>query len=233
MKSSLKSRSLSDLVSERLFFIRSALALREEVRSVLAWALVPFDYRNIMEKETMDAPSNFNRAIQFTLDREGQEFVNYPLDKGGPTKFGVTLKTLKAFTQSNLVDEEDIKNLTKETAIKIYAALFWNVAKLERVKDPNTALILLDFSVLSGPQDSIRLLQQVLNENFQENLKIDGIFGNSTYAALCTAREDRLNRKLIQAIQIHFVRVCESDPLQLIFLEGWLKRSFLLSEVTA
>lgn len=175
--------------------------------------------------------TNFERAIRFTLDREGDVFVNNPSDRGGPTKYGVTLSTLSTF-RNTICTSEDVENLTEAEATKIFAAFFWNSARLERVKDGNVALILFDFAVNAGPGTAIKTLQRVLNESFGENLKVDGAFGNQTFAALSTAREDRLIRRLIQAFQRHYVRICEFNPKQIVFLEGWLNRTHCLWETT-
>lgn len=167
--------------------------------------------------------TNFERAVDHVFAREGG-FVFHPLDRGGPTKFGVTQRILGQFRNA-LVSDQDVKDLTQDEARKVYASMFWNAAKLERVRDADTALILFDFAIHAGPETAIKLLQRVLNRNFSEKLIVDGDLGNKTFTALCTSSEPRLNRKLIQAMQTHYVRIVELNSTQLVFLEGWVNRS--------
>ncbi len=169
-------------------------------------------------------------CIEYIFAREGG-FTNNPADNGGATNLGITLKVLSEY-RGILCTVDDIKNLTKEEAAKIYELRYWNTMRLDRVRQQRIALILFDLGVNMGPAAAIKLLQSVLNESFAEKIELDGVLGNLTDVAISTAPEARLCRKLIQAAQIRYVEICVKKPAQLVFLRGWLNRTFALAEAT-
>lgn len=174
----------------------------------------------------------FDACLNHVLEREGG-FVNHPLDNGGPTNFGITLQTLADYSGLPSLPIEAIKNLTREHAARIYEFKFWNTMKLDRVRSQNLCLILFDQGVNCGPVTAIKMLQEVLNESFSENLLVDGDLGNKTDVAIATAHEARLCRKLIQKAQSRYAALCVKNPAQLVFLGGWLNRTFALQDATA
>ena len=56
--------------------------------------------------------------IKEIIRREGG-YVNHPNDRGGPTKYGVTHKTLSRYLKRE-ASIEDVKHMTEETAYEIY-----------------------------------------------------------------------------------------------------------------
>lgn len=173
----------------------------------------------------------FQACLSHVLVQEGG-YVEHHLDKGGPTKYGITMKTLAAYRRIihgvGVVGPEDVKALSVEEASKIYELLFWQEASLQRIKDQKLAMILFDQVVHAGPMTPIKMLQQVLNENFGEHLIVDGVLGNATEVAIATAHPGRLYRKLIQKAQLRYVEICVFKPDQLGFLKGWMNRTFAL-----
>ena len=61
--------------------------------------------------------NDLREALKFTLAWEGAEYTNDPDDPGGETKWGISKKAYP---------NEDIKNLTRERALQIYARDYWN-----------------------------------------------------------------------------------------------------------
>lgn len=173
----------------------------------------------------------FEGCLDFTLAREGG-YSNRAADKGGPTNFGITQAALSDY-RGVPCSADDVKNLTRDEAEKIYELKYWNVMRLDRIRNAKIALILFDFGVNAGPATSIRLLQSVLNESFSEKLAVDGVLGNSTDVCVATANPAKLTRKLIQGIQKHYVNICLRNPSQMEFLAGWMNRSFALSDAVA
>lgn len=174
----------------------------------------------------------FDSCLSHTLKIEGEEFVNHPVDRGGATKFGITKATLSSYRGVE-VSDKDVFDLTLEEAAKIYELRYWNTMRLDRVRSKDVALILFDQGVNAGPTTAVKLLQKVLNESFREKLLVDGVLGNKTDVAIATAPEAKLCRKLIQAAQLRYVDICVSNPSQLVFLKGWLNRTFFLQEQTS
>lgn len=105
------------------------------------------------------------------LHREGG-FVNDPDDLGGPTNFGVTLKTLKTIRGSASI--EDVKNLTENEAEEIYIEYYFFKPKINKLEDALHAPV-FDMQVNSG-RNAIKILQRITNK-FGYRLKVDGYLG--------------------------------------------------------
>lgn len=173
--------------------------------------------------------SIFQICLEYILKVEGG-YTDHPLDRGGPTNFGITLQTLADYNGLPSTPVSAIKELTQEQASKIYELKYWNTMRLDRVHSKKVCMILFDQGVIAGPVTAIKMLQEVLNECFQEELEIDGVLGNHTDVAIATANETRLCRKLIQKALRRYVSLCEKNPGQLVFLKGWMNRTFALQE---
>lgn len=173
--------------------------------------------------------SNFEACLTHILKSEGG-FVDHPMDKGGPTKFGITLQTLADYSGLPLIHKSAIETLTIENASKIYEIRYWNTMNLGRIASKKVCLIVFDQGVNAGPVTAVKMLQEVLNESFNCKLKIDGDLGNKTDAAISTADEALLCRRLIQKAQARYISICVANPDQLVFIKGWLNRTFALWE---
>jgi lysozyme family protein len=115
--------------------------------------------------------------------REGG-FVNDPADPGGPTKFGVTLATLKRLgvdvTGDGLSDIADVKALTRTKAAQIFAEYYFRrpgIAGLPEALQPS----IFDMYVNSGA-NAVKILQRLLVD-MGHDLVADGVLGPQTIAA--------------------------------------------------
>lgn len=118
----------------------------------------------------------FQRCIQFVVREEGG-FVNDPKDPGGATKYGISMRSHRTdigdLDRDGDIDADDVKLLTVDQAIDIYADEYWSGIRGEELPEP-MALALLDTAVNCGIGRAIRLLQRAVG------LKEDGIFGPAT-----------------------------------------------------
>jgi lysozyme family protein len=169
--------------------------------------------------------TNFEAAVALVLKLEGG-YVNHPHDQGGPTKYGITLRMLTHHRQA-VVSFKDVENLTEKEASDIYLENFWNHARLGNVPQKKVAMVLFAHIVHTGPLSAIKALQKTLNLHFGQMLFIDGVFGSRTEIALSNVTdEDLLCRKLIQTMQLYYLECCENKSSNMVFLKGWLNRSF-------
>jgi lysozyme family protein len=168
----------------------------------------------------------FTRCFQKLIVLEGG-FSNHPADHGGPTNFGITKGVLTQYRGVPVTDQ-DIFNLDKLEAATIYELKYWNTMSLNRVRSERLAFILFATGVHAGCRVAVRLLQQTLNKDFGGRLMADGILGNGTDAALFSVPENTLCEMLIRSVQLHYAEICVSNPSQLVFLKGWLNRTFAL-----
>lgn len=169
--------------------------------------------------------NSFENAIDLILRLEGG-YVDHPLDRGGPTNYGISLQTLTAH-RGHIASSQDVRDLSRAEAAEIYLAQFWNPLRLGRIQNKKVALVVFSHVIHTGPQSAIKALQKTLNLHFGNILFIDGVFGTRTEIALnSVADHDKLCRKLLQTIQTYYVEICESNKGQTVFLKGWLNRSF-------
>jgi lysozyme family protein len=154
------------------------------------------------------------------LAREGG-FVNHPMDKGGPTNFGITARTLGEWRNlGRRATWREVQALTREEALQIYRRRYIENPGFTPDVFPHDGLraILIDHGVLSGPFTAIKDLQEVLN------IEADGVIGPRTRAALLLADHERVCTALAKARIVRFVRIAQGDPSQLAFLAGWVNR---------
>jgi lysozyme family protein len=121
-------------------------------------------------------------AAQWLMDvlrREGwPRFTDHPADRGGPTKGGITLRTLaawRAFLGQPVPTVDDLRGLDEAEARDIYRHVF-----LERwywLGDDALVSLCADWHVTSGPDDPARAIQTFLG------VTVDGVIGPVTIRA--------------------------------------------------
>lgn len=159
---------------------------------------------------------NFEPAFQHILKVEGKEYTDHPLDSGGPTKFGITLKSYRAMNQK--ADEDTIKNLTEYDAKVFYLEQFWKPLQCDRIVDDKLRMILFDQAVNRGVFRVVKSVQTILG------IKVDGILGGQTISELNFRNSKELGLKILFDAQKHYVDICKANPTQIVFLNGWLNR---------
>lgn len=170
--------------------------------------------------------ANFNDFFPTLLKHEGG-FVNDPVDPGGATNKGVTMKTFQACAMKYLGIEPTLANLkalTDAQAAKIYKPLYWDEVRCDEIELQELANIVFDFQVNAGG-NAAKLLQRVLNDlGAQPPLSVDGDIGERTVKALKAVDQKQVYRKYKQGrIDYYNDLVAKRPPLGK-FLNGWLKR---------
>ena len=189
----------------------------------------PLRERGRTEEELNAAPpqrASPDEMVDAILKREGG-FVDHPADRGGPTKFGVTLKTLASW-RGKPVDANDIRSLQVEEARDIFRTLYYERPKIDQLPQLIRSLV-FDMSINHGPGTAIKLLQQVLNDNRQP-CRINGGIGDETLKCAQAAVDDLgLGEKIINELVERriglYQSIVERDASQRVFLEGWLQRA--------
>jgi lysozyme family protein len=128
--------------------------------------------------------ANFERAQALIKEFEGG-YSNNPKDKGGPTNFGITHKTLAAWRKKSSVSAAEVKAMSYDEARDIYFANYWNSCSCGAMPGP-LALPVYNISVHSGPGRAGEYLQRALNKNGAA-LKVDGDVGDNTLKAIAAA----------------------------------------------
>lgn len=153
----------------------------------------------------------FDLAMRLLLRHEGG-FVNHPKDPGGMTNLGVTKAVWEAHT-GKPATEADMRALTPQAVQPIYKARYWDAVRGDDLPH-GLDYCLFDCAVNSGPGRAVKLLQYVLH------LKVDGVIGKNTMAAIMAADPVELIEDYSQR-RLDFLK---SLPTWETFGKGWGKR---------
>lgn len=108
---------------------------------------------------------------------EGDVFTEDPHDPGGPTRYGVTLRTLQYYRRritgndALVCTAEDVRTLSRGEAIDIGVSIFAGESQLGLILDPRLRFVALDYAFHAGWVPAIRALQAAAG------VTVDGIFG--------------------------------------------------------
>lgn len=125
---------------------------------------------------------NLEHSLELAFGHEGG-YVNSPNDRGGPTKFGITHKTLAAHRGVTSVTAAQVMELELSEAASIYRTSYWGQSGGD-VLPTGLDYAAFDFGVNSGPQTAVRKLQDVLREAGVYAGKSDGWIGEGTLSGV-------------------------------------------------
>lgn len=154
---------------------------------------------------------SFPASVALVLALEGG-YSEHPADPGGPTRFGITLKTL-ARARGAEVTASDVRTLGSGEAAEIYRRLYWDAVNGDLLP-AGLDLAVFDCAVHSGPRRAVQMLQRQLG------VAADGICGPLTREAAlrCDARAV-LNT--LEAARLDFLGRL---PGASVFGRGWRSR---------
>lgn len=172
------------------------------------------------------------KMIADLLAREGG-YVNHPADRGGPTKYGITEQTARAYGYSG-----HMEGLTLNMATAIYRARYFIRPGFHLVADvfPLLAEELFDTGVNMGPKRAAEFLQRVVNvlnrrATDYPDIDVDGDIGPATILSLKQLRAKRgpgVELTLIKAVDAlqgaYYIELAERSPSQEAFAYGWLSQ---------
>lgn len=167
---------------------------------------------------------SIDQMIEDLLRREGG-FVNHPADRGGPTNFGITKRTLARYL-GRPVDVDEVAELSVDLASEIYRRQYFRAPRIDALPERIQPFV-FDSAVNHGPRRAIRLVQQVCNAAGFGELTLDGINGPNTRRAAVEADQsmgDWLLAALVEERRNFYKLIVEIDPTQEVFLNGWFNR---------
>ena len=173
--------------------------------------------------------ADFKLAFWYVFKDEGG-FVNNPHDKGGPTKYGVTLRTLASWLAPKTVTIEDVQNLTIEEAQALYYSRYWLVSGCDRVEAQAVAVALFDVAVWAGPHTATLYAQMALNVCLEASgvsarrITEDGYVGPSTITALSRVSPEAFLKTFHGLLLVRTAGIIKADPTQKVFELGWTHR---------
>ena len=156
----------------------------------------------------------FDDAFTLLMEHEGGAKIDSTSSM--PSKFGIELDHWH-----NLVP---FVNMTEQDARGFYLENYWTPLKLDKFVSYKLATILFDLAVNQGSSTAVKHIQALLN------LRADGVIGPTTLKEINAANPTKLALKLIALSADHYVQIARSDPKKLIYLAGWVARTYLLVE---
>lgn len=187
----------------------------------------------------MSLDTVLDAIITKIIDTEGRAYTNHANDKGGPTKYGITLATLRAWRKKPDLMASDVEHMTEDEARRIYfdeyitRPGFHLILSLSRV----VGLELIDSGVNCGTQRAVTWLQTALNAFNRSylskpdwpELKVDGDIGPATVAAMTAfmqlrgdARTERVLKRALDSQQgAHYLNLGIKSNKQEQFMLGW------------
>ena len=195
----------------------------------------------------------FAAAVKDVLGTEGG-LVDDPVDRGGATAFGISLRFLASegafdsdgngkadfdLDMDGDIDGEDIRRLTRGDAEYLYQRCFWNVLGADQLPLP-IGEMLFDQAVNAGITAARKLLQRAINYcllsapkslNPPSPLKVDGMLGEETrFKMQWVIRYPGLGLPALteafrNAVRERYRDIVRRFPSQQRFLRGWLARA--------
>lgn len=178
--------------------------------------------------------SRIDDIITGILRVEGSTYTNHAADRGGPTKYGITQRTLSEY-RGVPVSADDVRNLTEQEARRIYHTRYVVAPGFSLVLGVSPAIgeELVDSGVNVGTQRASEWLQRVVNLfNRQQadyrDIKVDGDVGPATLTALRALLAKRgkegetIVLRALNALQgAHYIALAERNSSQETFTVGW------------
>lgn len=166
--------------------------------------------------------ANIDKLIPHILKWEGgNKYTNDPLDRGGATKYGVTIGTLQGLkydtNRDGKVSVDDVKTLQLDDFKRILKSQYWDRWKADKINNQSLANLLVDWLWGSGV-NGIKIPQRLLG------VPADGKVGNVTINALNASNQRIIYNKVWEARRQFYYNIVANNPSQSKWLKGWLNR---------
>jgi lysozyme family protein len=160
--------------------------------------------------------------IAAVVAREGG-YVDHSADRGGPTNWGITQRTLSDW-RGHEVTASELKGLGEGEALQIYEARYIKEPGFDLIEDDKLRALVVDCAVNSGPFTATTWLQKAVGE------KVDGIIGSKTIAALKALPPHAVALRIVAERMRFRGYLISHDPSQAAFAAGWANRDAALLE---
>lgn len=176
--------------------------------------------------------ANFDDAIAPTLAHEGYDaYTNDPVDPGGATKWGISLRFLRSdypdldIDGDGDLDADDVRLLTRSQALEIYRDAFWAPYGFQELRSQVIANKAFDITVNTGPRQAGYIVQRALKACHRP-VAVDGIIGPATRHAINDTDAGRLIVG-IRSEQAGFYRtLIAQKPAMAKYRNGWERRAY-------
>lgn len=167
-----------------------------------------------------------NRAFFNHIKKVEGGWSDHPNDPGGATMMGITKRVYEAWL-GRRVTKEELRNISEREVLAIYKDRYYDVNRTDQIQNEFTRLALFDQSVNRGYKTAAKMLQRTCNL-FGKKLKVDGIVGNMTLAAVNSIEPKELSMDFVQAAQHGYIEIAKARSKMMVFLSGWINRTHVL-----
>lgn len=161
-------------------------------------------------------------GLRLIRDHEGGEFTDNPIDRGGPTRWGISLRFLR--TLNPKATRADIVEMKWDRAAHIFAGEFWKKYGYDLLP-ACVAVKVFDLAVILGPSQIALCLQRACRAGGCA-VEEDGVLGGNTRAACFRIAPEILLAAFRSEVAGVFRLIVARDPTQKRFLDGWLSRAY-------
>lgn len=160
--------------------------------------------------------SDLDNFIRDIIRREGG-YVNHPADRGGPTKYGITIANYRRWIKNPKATAWELLRITVDDALEFYR---WYFAECKIDNLPVELLPLaIDLCTLHSPRGVGTILNRVAN--CYDTTRPRG----QVFHDLVEQFGPRTTKALITLSRVAYFReLCNLEPNQKAFLLGWLNR---------
>lgn len=173
--------------------------------------------------QAMNVSNPVKQMINDIIRREGG-YVNHANDRGGPTNYGITQKTLSRYFRRSATISE-VKHMRRDLAEEIYERNYYHKPQLYKLPEQIQAFI-FDCAANHGPNRAIKFVQSVCS-SAGNIIAVDGLMGPATAMAAQWC-QDNMQRIFFDALIIerkkYYYAIVRRDSSQSVFLDGWLNR---------
>lgn len=157
--------------------------------------------------------------IDGVVDRE-QGFSDHPSDRGGPTKYGITAKTLGAWRKlGRQATRAEVLALDLSEAKDIYRHVYITAPGFDVITFGPLRAQVIDDGVLSGTHAATVTLQEALG------VTADGVLGGRTRAALVASDPIVVHVRVLKGRLMRYATIVHRDRTQGDFIRGWVTRA--------
>ncbi|NCA77073.1 MAG: peptidoglycan domain protein [Alphaproteobacteria bacterium] len=164
--------------------------------------------------------STFEPFANKILSLEGG-ISDHPADRGRVTNMGVTLSSWRCMGYDKDgdgdIDRDDLLRITHNDAVKVLRYFYWKRWRADEIVSQPVAEILVDWLWCSGKWGII-IPQQILG------VEPDGFVGRVTIKAVNQSDPVGFHRQVYRQRLAFIHHLIERDPVQQVFLKGWIRR---------
>lgn len=165
----------------------------------------------------------YDRAFDYLIGDEGSKYTNSPVDSGGPTKWGITLRAYLSYA-GRPVGPKDIENLSKSDAKVFFFDRYWRPLGCAGIRQEGPAIAIFDSGVLYGVAVAAFYAQEAL-QDCSKTVKVDGFIGDSTVTALNEVKADEFLWQFHLGLLKRIDSVCRMNPKNEKWRHGWTNRA--------